>query len=106
MSFYLLKISILPLILKFAGDMQYYCCTIIISNNCTKNNLLWQANADMMFGGVTVVCGILGSLGGGFLLDYMNSTISNAFKVGIRIQRVNSSISFVQVYMHCLNCTA
>ncbi|ESW31179.1 hypothetical protein PHAVU_002G216300 [Phaseolus vulgaris] len=40
-----------------------------------------MANADMMFGGVTVVCGILGSLGGGFLLDYMNSTISNAFKL-------------------------
>ncbi|BAT73869.1 hypothetical protein LR48_Vigan01g075100 [Vigna angularis] len=40
-----------------------------------------MANADMMFGGITVVCGILGSLGGGFLLDYVNSTISNAFKL-------------------------
>ncbi|KAK7368882.1 hypothetical protein VNO80_10915 [Phaseolus coccineus] len=40
-----------------------------------------MANADMMFGGITVVCGILGSLGGGFLLDFMNSTISNAFKL-------------------------
>jgi len=79
----LLKISILPVILKFAGDMQSYCCTIIILNNCIKNNLLWQANADMMFGGITVVCGILGSLGGGFLLDFVNSTISNAFKVCI-----------------------
>ncbi|XP_014510564.1 probable sphingolipid transporter spinster homolog 2 [Vigna radiata var. radiata] len=40
-----------------------------------------MANADMMFGGITVVCGILGSLGGGFLLDFVNSTISNAFKL-------------------------
>jgi len=36
-----------------------------------------------MFGGITVVCGILGNLGGGFLLDFMNNTISNTFNVGI-----------------------
>ncbi|RDX76549.1 putative sphingolipid transporter spinster-like 2, partial [Mucuna pruriens] len=42
---------------------------------------LWQANADMMFGGITVVCGILGTLAGGFILDYMTNTISNAFKL-------------------------
>ncbi|MCD9559009.1 hypothetical protein HAX54_016724 [Datura stramonium] len=38
-------------------------------------------NADMMFGGVTVVSGILGTLAGGFILDRMTSTISNAFKL-------------------------
>ncbi|XP_078436090.1 putative sphingolipid transporter spinster homolog 2 [Wolffia australiana] len=38
-------------------------------------------NADMMFGGVTVICGILGTLAGGFILDLIHSTISNAFKV-------------------------
>ncbi|KAJ4963667.1 hypothetical protein NE237_023606 [Protea cynaroides] len=38
-------------------------------------------NPDMLFGGVTVVCGIVGTLAGGFVLDYMNSTISNAFKL-------------------------
>lgn len=35
----------------------------------------------MMFGGITIVCGILGTLAGGIILDRMNATISNAFKV-------------------------
>ncbi|KAL9258156.1 putative sphingolipid transporter spinster homolog 2, partial [Drosera capensis] len=30
---------------------------------------------------VIVVCGILGTIGGGFVLDYIKSTISNAFKL-------------------------
>lgn len=38
-------------------------------------------NADMMFGGITVVSGIFGTLAGGFILDQMTSTISNAFKL-------------------------
>ncbi|KAF7126584.1 hypothetical protein RHSIM_Rhsim11G0145100 [Rhododendron simsii] len=38
-------------------------------------------NADMMFGGVTLLCGILGTLAGGFVLDKISSTISNAFKL-------------------------
>ncbi|XP_060216611.1 probable sphingolipid transporter spinster homolog 2 isoform X3 [Lycium barbarum] len=37
-------------------------------------------NADLMFGGITIVCGIVGTLAGGFVLDLMTSTISNAFK--------------------------
>lgn len=37
----------------------------------------------MMFGGVTLLCGILGTLAGGFVLDKISSTISNAFKVKI-----------------------
>uniref|UniRef100_A0A2N9IXJ1 Major facilitator superfamily (MFS) profile domain-containing protein n=1 Tax=Fagus sylvatica TaxID=28930 RepID=A0A2N9IXJ1_FAGSY len=40
-----------------------------------------MSNADMIFGGVTVVCGILGTIAGGFVLDFMNNTISNAFKL-------------------------
>ena len=40
-----------------------------------------QSNADMVFGGVTIVCGIVGTIAGGYVLDYINSTISNAFKV-------------------------
>ncbi|KAH7834984.1 hypothetical protein Vadar_021746 [Vaccinium darrowii] len=36
-------------------------------------------NADMVFGGVTMVCGILGTLAGGFVLDKMKNTITNAF---------------------------
>lgn len=45
--------------------------------------VLSQNNADIMFGGVTVVSGILGTIAGGFLLDRMTSTISNAFKVNM-----------------------
>jgi MFS transporter, Spinster family, sphingosine-1-phosphate transporter len=37
----------------------------------------------MIFGGITIVCGILGTLAGGLVLDYMTNTLSNAFKVGI-----------------------
>ncbi|KAI4387189.1 hypothetical protein MLD38_005038 [Melastoma candidum] len=40
-----------------------------------------MSNADMMFGGLTIVCGILGTLAGGFILDRMSATISNAFKL-------------------------
>ncbi|XP_057420890.1 probable sphingolipid transporter spinster homolog 2 [Lotus japonicus] len=40
-----------------------------------------MTNADMIFGGITVVCGILGTLAGGFVLDFMDNTLSNAFKV-------------------------
>lgn len=45
--------------------------------------VFWQNDADLIFGGITIVCGILGTLAGGFVLDYINSTISNAFKVGV-----------------------
>ncbi|URE02705.1 Organic Anion Transporter Polypeptide (OATP) family [Musa troglodytarum] len=40
-----------------------------------------MSNADLMFGGITIVCGIFGTLAGGFVLDLMESTISNAFKL-------------------------
>ncbi|XP_073220393.1 probable sphingolipid transporter spinster homolog 2 isoform X2 [Cicer arietinum] len=40
-----------------------------------------MSNADLLFGGITIVCGILGTLSGGLILDKMNSTISNAFKL-------------------------
>lgn len=42
-----------------------------------------QSNADYMFGGVTAVCGILGSIAGGLVLDRMSSTLPNAFKVSL-----------------------
>ncbi|XP_059313844.1 probable sphingolipid transporter spinster homolog 2 [Lycium ferocissimum] len=44
-------------------------------------NIYHMENADMMFGGVTVISGIFGTLAGGFILDRMTSTISNAFKL-------------------------
>ncbi|XP_043710898.1 probable sphingolipid transporter spinster homolog 2 isoform X2 [Telopea speciosissima] len=40
-----------------------------------------MSDADMVFGGITVVCGIVGTVAGGVVLDRMNSTISNAFKL-------------------------
>ncbi|CAN4107870.1 unnamed protein product [Withania somnifera] len=44
-------------------------------------NIYRMKNADMMFGGITVVSGILGTLAGGFVLDQMTSTISNALSL-------------------------
>ncbi|KAJ9561228.1 hypothetical protein OSB04_006388 [Centaurea solstitialis] len=40
-----------------------------------------MSNADMLFGGITIVGGIVGTLAGGIILDRMNSTIPNAFKL-------------------------
>ncbi|OWM66154.1 probable sphingolipid transporter spinster homolog 2 [Punica granatum] len=44
-------------------------------------NIYHMKSADMMFGGITIVCGILGTIAGGFILDRMTATISNAFKL-------------------------
>ncbi|KAM7264451.1 hypothetical protein ACFE04_002134 [Oxalis oulophora] len=44
-------------------------------------NVFHMKNADMVFGGITIICGIGGTLAGGFILDRMNATISNAFKL-------------------------
>ncbi|KAF3786821.1 putative sphingolipid transporter spinster-like protein 2 [Nymphaea thermarum] len=40
-----------------------------------------MSNADLLFGGITIVCGIFGTLAGGYILDHINSTIHNAFKL-------------------------
>ncbi|KAL8541692.1 hypothetical protein ACS0TY_002814 [Phlomoides rotata] len=40
-----------------------------------------MSNADYMFGGVTAICGIVGSIAGGLALDRMTSTLPNAFKL-------------------------
>uniref|UniRef100_K3Y5Z8 Major facilitator superfamily (MFS) profile domain-containing protein n=1 Tax=Setaria italica TaxID=4555 RepID=K3Y5Z8_SETIT len=40
-----------------------------------------MASADLMFGGITIVCGILGTLSGGIILDKIGATIPNAFKL-------------------------
>ncbi|XP_007047669.2 PREDICTED: probable sphingolipid transporter spinster homolog 2 [Theobroma cacao] len=42
-------------------------------------NIYHMKSADMMFGGITIVCGILGTISGGFILDRMSATISHAF---------------------------
>ncbi|GMH24645.1 hypothetical protein Nepgr_026488 [Nepenthes gracilis] len=43
-------------------------------------NIYHMSNADLLFGGITIFCGILGTLSGGYILDSMNATISNAFR--------------------------
>lgn len=43
--------------------------------------MFYQNNADYIFGGVTIVSGVLGTLAGGYALDRLTSTIPNAFKV-------------------------
>ncbi|VFQ68412.1 unnamed protein product [Cuscuta campestris] len=44
-------------------------------------NIYQMSNADLLFGGITIVCGIFGTLAGGFVLDLMTATLSNAFKL-------------------------
>ncbi|KAK2447065.1 Major facilitator superfamily protein [Trifolium repens] len=44
-------------------------------------NIYHMADADLVFGGITIVCGIVGTLAGGFALDFMTNTLSNAFKL-------------------------
>ncbi|KAL0897894.1 hypothetical protein Bca101_081855 [Brassica carinata] len=44
-------------------------------------NIYKMKNADMIFGAVTIICGIVGTLSGGFILDHVTSTIPNAFKL-------------------------
>ncbi|XP_019418646.1 PREDICTED: probable sphingolipid transporter spinster homolog 2 isoform X2 [Lupinus angustifolius] len=44
-------------------------------------NIYHMTNADLVFGGITIVCGIVGTLVGGFVLDFMTNTLSNAFKL-------------------------
>ncbi|KAJ6792003.1 putative sphingolipid transporter spinster-like protein 2 [Iris pallida] len=45
------------------------------------SDIYHMSNADLLFGGITIVCGIFGTLAGGFLLDKMQATISNAFQL-------------------------
>ncbi|KAG5548308.1 hypothetical protein RHGRI_013868 [Rhododendron griersonianum] len=44
-------------------------------------NIYHMTDADLIFGGLTIVCGILGTLAGGYVLDKMTATIPNAFKL-------------------------
>ncbi|PON55899.1 Major facilitator [Parasponia andersonii] len=45
------------------------------------HSIYHMTNADLIYGGITIVCGILGTLAGGFVLDFMGNTIHNAFKL-------------------------
>ncbi|CAI8591325.1 unnamed protein product [Vicia faba] len=46
-------------------------------------NIYHMTDADLVFGGIAMVCGIVGTLAGGFALDFLNNsnTLSNAFKL-------------------------
>ncbi|XP_057433082.1 probable sphingolipid transporter spinster homolog 2 isoform X2 [Lotus japonicus] len=44
-------------------------------------NIYKMNDADLIFGGITIVCGIVGTIAGGFVLDFMTNTLSNAFKL-------------------------
>ncbi|KAI5448284.1 hypothetical protein KIW84_015635 [Lathyrus oleraceus] len=46
-------------------------------------NIYHMTDADLVFGGIGMVCGIVGTLAGGFALDFMNNsnTLSNAFQL-------------------------
>ncbi|XP_061370071.1 probable sphingolipid transporter spinster homolog 2 isoform X2 [Gastrolobium bilobum] len=44
-------------------------------------NIYHMTDADLIFGGITIFCGIVGTLAGGFVLDFMTNTLSNAFKL-------------------------
>jgi hypothetical protein len=51
-----------------------------------------------MFGGITIVCGIFGTLAGGFILDKIDSTLSNAFKVRENLTVCLDLFSFLHVF--------
>ncbi|KAL0356975.1 UNVERIFIED_CONTAM: putative sphingolipid transporter spinster2 [Sesamum calycinum] len=53
--------------------------------------LLEKSNADYMFGGVTAVCGILGSLAGGFVLDLFASSLLAALRFESHISKWSSN---------------
>ncbi|XP_074308943.1 putative sphingolipid transporter spinster homolog 2 [Silene latifolia] len=44
-------------------------------------NIYHMSNADLLFGAITIVCGIFGTLSGGYILDHMDATMSNSFKL-------------------------
>lgn len=53
-----------------------------------------------MFGGITIVCGILGTITGGLILDRMSSTISNAFKVSSVLEHHKNMLHLCILLMH------
>lgn len=61
-----------------------------------------MSNADYMFGGVTAVCGVFGSLAGGLVLDRMNSTLPNAFKLLSFATLVGAVFCFAAFCFHSL----
>ena len=60
-----------------------------------------QGNANMIFGGITVICGLMRTIVGGFVLDFMTNTIPNEFfKVGAFEFREGSKITFLDTFLN------
>ncbi|KAI3845360.1 hypothetical protein MKW92_036636 [Papaver armeniacum] len=72
-------------------NVLVYVCRLRCIHLCHRAYSYWgpkagysiyqMTNADMTFGGITIICGIVGTLAGGFFLDRISSTINNAFKL-------------------------
>ncbi|ERN14178.1 probable sphingolipid transporter spinster homolog 2 isoform X1 [Amborella trichopoda] len=86
--------------LRFWDDMKVLLCDVVYITNVlgyisynfvigaysywgpkAGYDIYHMANADLMFGAITIICGIFGTLAGGYILDRMQATISNAFKL-------------------------
>ncbi|XP_042061543.1 probable sphingolipid transporter spinster homolog 2 [Salvia splendens] len=65
-------------------------------------NIYHMSNADYMFGGVTAICGVFGSIAGGLVLDRMNSTLPNAFKLLSVATLLGAAFCFAAFCFHSL----
>ncbi|KAH1073170.1 hypothetical protein J1N35_025498 [Gossypium stocksii] len=64
----------------FLGTLNIYFRNALRKQNLIRCYMSFSfLNADMMFGGITIVCGILGTLSGGFILDRLSASIYKAF---------------------------
>ncbi|CAN0865028.1 Probable sphingolipid transporter spinster homolog 2 [Linum grandiflorum] len=66
-------------------------------------NIYNMSNADLVFGGITIVCGVFGTLAGGFVLDHMTATISNAFKLLSGATFLGAVFCFTAFFMKSLS---
>ncbi|XP_010463476.1 PREDICTED: probable sphingolipid transporter spinster homolog 1 [Camelina sativa] len=56
-------------------------------------------NADMIFGGLTIICGIIGTLGGSYVLDRITATLPNTFKLLAASTLLGAAFCFVAFLM-------
>ncbi|MBA0655744.1 hypothetical protein Goklo_008186, partial [Gossypium klotzschianum] len=65
--------------MQAAGNRLIDVVLTVVYVALVETTILHPENADMMFGGITIVCGILGTLSGGFILDRLSASINKAF---------------------------
>lgn len=63
--------------------MFLFLARLKLSTNLLQALVIGQQSADLVFGGVTILSGIVGTLCGGLFMDYLGSTLRNLFKVRI-----------------------